>query len=118
MSEKHKSILLKANAAIAEGDYEGFLAFCTEDTVWNFVGDEVLEGKDAVREWMEDTYFAPPKIEVDTLIAEGEYLTAIGTVTIKDEDGTDTDYAYCDVWRFRGDKLFELKAFVIESDDE
>ena len=118
MSEKHKSTLLKANAAIAKGDHEGFLAFCTEDTVWDFVGDEILNGKDAVREWMEDTYIEPPQVEVETLIAEGEYLTAIGTLSMKDEDGNDTRYSYCDVWRFRDDKLAELKAFVIGSDDE
>ncbi len=32
MSEKHKEILLEGNAALAEGNNEGFLAFCSNDT--------------------------------------------------------------------------------------
>lgn len=46
MSEKNKATLEKANAAIAEGDHEGFLSFCTDDTEWTFVGDKTLKGKE------------------------------------------------------------------------
>ncbi|MGS2762975.1 nuclear transport factor 2 family protein [Sinomicrobium sp. M5D2P9] len=46
---ENKEILAKANKAVTAGDYEGFLAFCTEDTRWTFVGDIILEGKEAVR---------------------------------------------------------------------
>jgi hypothetical protein len=31
MSEKNKEILKQANAAMVEGDYEGFLSHCTEE---------------------------------------------------------------------------------------
>lgn len=116
MSEKHKAILLEGNAAIAEGNNEGFLAFCADDTQWTFVGDRTLKGKEAVRQYMAKAYVEPPKFTVENLIAEGEYLTAVGEITLKDEDGKETDYSYCDVWRFRGDKIVELKGFVIKTD--
>jgi ketosteroid isomerase-like protein len=32
---------------------------------------------------------------------------------MKDKDGKATTYSYCDIWRFRGDEIVELKAFVI-----
>jgi len=32
MSDKNKAILEAANAAIAHGNYEEFLSFCTDDT--------------------------------------------------------------------------------------
>ena len=48
MSDKNKAILEEANAAIAQGNYEGFLSFCTDDTEWTFVGDRTLKGKAAV----------------------------------------------------------------------
>ncbi len=38
MMENNKVILEKANAAIYLGDHEGFLAYCTDDTEWTFVG--------------------------------------------------------------------------------
>ena len=114
MSEKNKAILEEANAANAEGDYEGFLAFCTEDTEWTFVGEQTLKGKEAVRRYMAETYREPPKFTVANLIAEGDFVTALGDIILKDEDGKAIQYSYCDVWRFRGDKLVELKAFVIK----
>lgn len=67
MSDKHKSILLHGNAAIAAGNNEGFLDHCTADTVWNFIGDTILRGKEAVRNWMADNYITPPIVKVDEL---------------------------------------------------
>jgi ketosteroid isomerase-like protein len=109
-----KDLLRKGNAAIMEGNYEGFLALCTEDTHWEFIGERTLSGKQAVLEWMNDTYLEPPEVRVDELIAEGDFLTATGEVSMKDETGEWKQYDYADVWRFRDGKLAGLRAFVIE----
>ena len=114
MSEDNKAILEAANAAIAEGDYEGFLSFCTDDTKWIFLGDKILNGKAAVRQWMATEYVEPPLNIVANLIAEGDFVTAVGDLTIKGKDGKAAHYSYCDVWRFRGGKMVELRAFVIK----
>ena len=113
MSQTHKEILTKANEAIARGDFEGFLLHCTDETVWNFLGEKILNGKEAVRRWMEETYQEPPRFKVRQLIAEGEYLAAMGEITLKDEKGKDTDFSYCDVWRFENGRMAELNAFVV-----
>ena len=118
MSDKNKAILEEANAAVAAGDYDKFLTFCADDTEWNFVGDRVLKGKEAVREWMTAEYAEPPVNNVADLIAEGDFLTAVGNITVKGKDGKTTNYEYCDVWRFRGDKIVELKGFVIKIEDK
>ena len=109
-----KSILNQANSAISRGDYEGFLSYCTEDTEWTFIGEQKLSGKQAVREYMASTYIEPPKFRVDRLIAEGDCLTAIGEIDLKDKSGTVTHFAYCDVWRIRDGRLAELKAYVVQ----
>lgn len=111
----NKAILEQANTAITKGDYEGFLSYCTDDTVWTFVGDMTLKGKQAVREYMATVYTEPPKFMVKTMIAEGEFVTAIGQISMKNDEGKNVDYSYCDVWKFRDRKLHELKAFVIEA---
>jgi ketosteroid isomerase-like protein len=115
MSSDHKAILEKANAAIAKGNNEGFLSCCTDDAEWTFVGDKTLRGKEAVRRWMATTYTEPPKVTVANLIAEGDFVTALGNLSMKDEEGKEAHYAYCDVWRFRDGKMAGLMAFVIES---
>lgn len=115
MSDKNKAILEAANAAIAEGNNEGFLSFCADDIEWTFVGDKTLKGKEAVRQWMATTYIEPPKFRVAHLIAEGDFVTALGDITMKDEDGKAADYSYCDVWCFRDGEIVKLRAFVIRT---
>lgn len=114
MSATNKAILQKANQAIREGDNEGFLAHCTDDTEWIFVGDRILQGKEAVRQYMVEVYAEPPTFIAENLIAEGDFVTAIGKITLKDETGEAASYSYCDVWRFRDGKMAALKAFVIK----
>lgn len=117
MSETNKAVLEAANAAVMQGDYEGFLAFCTDDTNWEFVGEQTLRGKDAVRQWMSASYSeGPPGLTVDHMIAEGDFVIAVGTVTTQGADGRSTHHTYCDVWRLRGGKLAELRAFVVKTD--
>lgn len=116
MSQLHKDILTRANAAVAQGDHEGFLAFCTDDTEWVFLGDQTLRGKEAVRQWMAASYkAAPPRLKVHRMVAEGDFLTAVGEIVLTDASGRQTQHAYCDVWRLRDGKLATLHAFVVET---
>ncbi|VTR95106.1 Uncharacterized protein OS=Fibrella aestuarina BUZ 2 GN=FAES_3406 PE=4 SV=1: SnoaL_2 [Gemmata massiliana] len=112
----NKTVLEQANAAVTKGDYDGFLAFCTDDTLWTFVGDRVLKGKEAVCQWMTESYTSPPEVTVDRLISEGEFLTAVGTATMAGKNGKKERFAYSDVWRLRDGKLAELRAFVIKEE--
>ena len=117
-SNNNKAILEEGNAAIQQGKNEGFLSFCTDDTVWTFVGDKILKGKEAVRQWMKTTYKEPPKFNVANLIAEGDSVTAVGDITMKNEKGKEVNYSYCDVWQFRNGLIASLRAFVIASGRE
>ncbi|NML56269.1 nuclear transport factor 2 family protein [Chryseobacterium cheonjiense] len=109
----HKSILLEANKAITEGDHEKFLSYCTADTRWIFVGDQTLKGIDEVRKYISEAYQTPPKFKVDLMIEEGDYLTAMGTISLLNENSEWQDFEYCDVWKFENGKMAELKAFVV-----
>ncbi len=116
MVEDNKATLEKANAAVSKGDNEGFLKFCTDDTKWTFVGDQVLQGKEAVRQYMLTEYIRPPEFDVKNLVAENDFVIARGYITMPDKSGKAVRYSYCDVWRFRDGKMAELMAFVIKSD--
>ena len=114
MSLNNKHTLEKANARVTNGDNEGFLAYCTEDVVWEFIGDQTLYGKQAVREYMKSTYLRPPKFDVERMIADDDYVTAIGKISLNDATGKLIHYEYCDVWHFRDGRMAQLKAFVVE----
>jgi len=109
----HKTVLEKANAAISKGDYETFLSYCSENTKWIFVGDQTLSGKEEVRNYLADAYREPPKFDVEYMISEGDFVTAVGVISLLNEDNQWTDYDYCDVWRFQDGKMAELRGFVI-----
>lgn len=115
MSDQNKATLEKANEAIRAGNNEGFLALCTDDIEWTTVGDMTLHSKEAVRQWMLTAYAEPPDFAVTHLIAEGDFVAAYGSITVKKDDGLAVPATYCDLWRFLGGKMAELKAFVIES---
>ncbi len=114
MSAKNRAIVDKANEAFARNDVEGLLALCSDDFSWTMVGSEPAVGKAAVREWMAKAPPEMPKFTIDTVIADGDFVTCVGDMTMP-EKGKDVPYAYCDVWRMEGGKIAELKAFVIKT---
>lgn len=114
MSEANKAVLLTANEAIRRLDFEGFLVHCTENTVWNFVGDQTLRGKPAVRAWMAQSYKEPPEFRVEHLVAEGDWVVAMGEIHLPNEEGRKVRHLYSDAWRFEAGKMAELNAFVLQ----
>ncbi|SDQ65275.1 conserved hypothetical protein [Chryseobacterium soldanellicola] len=109
----NKTVLEKANAAISAGDHETFLTYCTENTKWTFVGDRILSGKEEIRQYMAEAYKKPPKFDVEYMIGEGNFVTAVGTISLYENDIWVT-YDYCDFWRFEDGKMAELRAFVVK----
>jgi ketosteroid isomerase-like protein len=116
MSAKNKEIVEKVNASFAEGGVEGFLSHCADDVVWTMVGNKTTRGKKAIREWMASMDMEPPKFTVDNIIADGDFVTAYGDMTLKEKDGKTVPYSYCDIYRFREGKIAELNSFVIKTE--
>lgn len=107
-------ILQTANKAIANGDYEGFLTFCSDDTKWIFIGDQILDGKEAVRKYMKETYLEPLKFTEDNILEDGDFVSVMGKLSLKDMNGSYTHFDYCDNWQFNNGKIVGLKAYVVE----
>lgn len=108
MSATNKTTLQTANAKISTGDTEGFLSYCT-DIKWTTVSEETLRGKNAVRQWMATSCVEPPKFTVTNLIAEDDFVTALGEIKVRDSAGNETPHSYCDVWRFEA-SMFHTSA--------
>ena len=108
------TILHTANAHVSKGDYESFLAYCTSDTKWVFVGERILSGKEEIRAYMKEFYIEPPVFDVELAIEHGDFVTVTGHISLKNKNGKYEHFDYCDIWRFEHGKIAELKAFVIE----
>ncbi len=119
MFEKNKEIVGKVNASLLAGDYEGFLSFCAEDVRWTIVGEKSVQGKDNIRQWMDQMAAEnpePPKFTVDNTFGEGESVAATGNMSMKDKDGKEGQYSFCDVYLFRDDKIIELNSYVVKTE--
>ena len=116
MSATNKEIVEKVNASFAEGGVEGFLSYCADDVVWTIVGEKSVKGTNAIREWMASMNMEPPKFTVNNIIAEGDFATAHGDMTMKDKDGKTAPYSYCDIYRFHDGKIVELTSFVVKTE--
>ena len=115
MSERNKRIIEEVNDAFANNDVERFLKHCSDGVVWRMIGDTTKKGRDTIREWMSQMEGAEaPKFSVDEMIAEGNSVICRGDMTMKDQDGVEGKYSYCDAYRFEGDKIAELAAYVVK----
>jgi uncharacterized protein len=117
MAAKRKEIVQRINEAFAENNLEKVLSFCTDDITWTMVGDTTVRGKDSIRKWMASMDPQPPQLRIQQTIAEGDSVVSRGDMTMQEKkDGPAIPYTFCDIYRFAGDKVVELTAFVIRTD--
>jgi uncharacterized protein len=115
MSEKNKNIVNEVNEAFANNRVEDFLKHCSNDVVWRMIGEKTTNGIDEIREWMSQMEGTePPKFTIDEIIAEGESVVCRGDMTMKDKEGVEGKYAYCDFYRFKNGKIAQLDSYVIQ----
>lgn len=92
-----------------------FLSFLTEDVQWTKVGDQSAKGKETLRKLIEAMGDAPPPstTKFDAMIAEGNLLAAYGILTVEVQPGKTITQAFCDTYRFDGEKIAEFTSYVI-----
>lgn len=117
MSDKYTQIVEQVNDAFANNNFEAFLALCADDVVWSIVGDQDVRGKDGLREFMKQMEgMETPVFTIDRIIAGDDSAAAYGGMEMKEKDGCAGLYEYCDIYRFAGEKIKELRSFVIKVD--
>ncbi len=122
MKSKLKKIVERADNAFANYKPDDFLALCADEIVWRMVGEETARGKTEVKKWMElgidngEISFIPPSINCKNIIVEDKCVVAFGDMEIKKKNGEITNFSYCDIYRFKNDKIVELTSYVVPSE--
>jgi len=117
MAANRKDIVQRINEAFAENNLEKVLSFCTDDLTWTMVGDTQVKGKDAIRKWMASMNPQPPQLTIQQTVADGDFVIACGDMLMRQKaNGPSIPYAFCDIYRFVGDKVADLTAFVIRTE--
>lgn len=109
----------KMNEAFARNDMEFVLSHCAEDVFWKMEGQSEKRGKAAIRESMcEMGDMEPPTITTDGLFGSGDKVVCHGEMTMKNAEGKEAKYSFCDLYTFAGDQVTELRSFVVEQKPE
>ena len=117
MAVNRKELVQWINDAFAENNLEKVLSFCTEDFAWTMVGDTTVRGKDAIRKWIASMNPQPPQFTIRDTVAEGDVVITRGDMQMQENKNEPwIPYAFCDIYRFAGDKVTELTAFVVRTD--
>jgi uncharacterized protein len=117
MAFSRKDIIQRINEGFAENNLEKVLSYCTDDFAWTMVGESTVRGKDAIRTWMASMDPQPPQFTIRRTVAEGDVVITQGDMVMPEKkNGAPIPYSFCDVYRFTGDKVAELNAFVIRTD--
>jgi hypothetical protein len=117
MPANRKEIVQRINEGFRDNNVEKVLSFCTDDLTWTMVGDTTVRGKDAIRKWMASMDPQPPKFTIQQTVAEGDVVVTRGDMLMQQtKNGPWIPFTFCDIYRFAGDKVGELTAFVIRAD--
>lgn len=115
MSDKYREIVEKVNDAFANSDSEAFLDLCVDDIKWTIVGDQTVDGIDSLREFMKSMEgMEAPKFTVEKIVCEENSAAAYGEMTMEEKEGCAGLYEYCDIYTFAGEKISELRSFIIK----
>jgi uncharacterized protein len=117
MSTDYKEIIEKVNAAFTAGRIEAFLDLCTDDIGWTIVGDQTVVGHDAIREFIKDAgAMEAPTFTVDKIIVDGDSAVCCGGMRMNEKEECVGSYEFCDVYGFKGEKISELRTYLIKLD--
>ena len=108
-----EQIIRVVNDAFAKDDMTLFLSHCTNNVVWNMIGDKTLEGKDSIRQAMTAQPGNCPDITVDTVITEGNKTVGVGRFSINNKEGLQETFQYCDVYTFEDEKIAAMDSYVV-----
>lgn len=113
-----ETFLNKFNRAFVENDLNYIFDSVTEDVYWEMIGDQIINGKEALIEAMNKV--KEPRdmtLDLHSMIIDNDRAAVHGSMKMKDKNGREKAYSFCDLYTFsssRENKIKELRAFIIE----
>ncbi len=114
-----EEFLRKFNEAFVQNDINFIVDATTDDILWTMVGDKTIRGKKDLAVSMNEMKDSSGlKINVDSMIIDGDRAAVDGTMSFEDKEGNRKTYGFCDCYKFRKEneediKISELRSYVI-----
>ncbi len=113
-----EDLLRKINEAFVRNDREFILKNVTDDIVWNVVGyQDIIRGKEEFERVLKE--MDGPRqmdLEIFNIVVQKGAAAVDGVILVKNELKKDKKYAFCDIYRLKGEKnpkISEMISYVI-----
>lgn len=121
MREKEEFIR-NFNEAFSKNDQEFILNSMTDDIIWDFIGERKVEGKEAVREFMEPMKTVETlELHLEQIITHGRTAAASGRMKIRETSGEIKSFGFADIYIFSGlktPKVKKMTSYVVALKEE
>lgn len=107
----NRNIFIRANKALAEGNYDEFITYCSEDIKWENVGKSSFLGKDELLRYIRSAYDGLG-FTTENYIKEKDFVVEFGQIVFE-KNGESLKSSYCDVWKFKDSLISQVTSFVI-----
>lgn len=107
----NQDTFIKANKALAEGNYDEFITYCTEDIKWEKVGESNFHGKVELLRYISSAYDGLV-FTTENYIKEKDFVVELGQIVFE-KNGESKNSSYCDVWNFKDGLIRQVTSFVI-----
>ena len=98
------------NEAFSKNDQDFILNNMSEDIVWNFIGEKTIQGKEAVKEFMQPMSTVETlELELLEIITHGYSAAANGRMKIKEPSGEIKHFGFADFYVLNGMKSPKVK---------
>lgn len=117
MQPSYTEIIESVNQAFRDGDAAAFLAFCTEDTVWDMGPQGRHTGSAALSLVVENAAFTLPEITMGEILVDGDRAAATGRMRMTHkEQGFVVDVDFCDIFHFENGKIKNLRSYMVDAE--
>ena len=103
--------------AFSGGKFAIVYPFLTDNTEWNIVGENILQGKDAIIKFCDETakYFSgvTTDFKMSNLVVGDNSVAIDGTAEFVNAEGKKSSISSCDVYRFENEKLVQINSYCI-----
>jgi ketosteroid isomerase-like protein len=112
---ENQALFEKVLNTFDNNDSDGLLELMIDDFEWDMVGEQIVRGKEQVREMFANMNGSEMiSCTKDLKLLDGDKGACHGTVKMKDTNGVISEMYYCDLYVFEGGLLKKMVTFSVK----
>jgi uncharacterized protein len=110
-----KTISTELSQQFSAGNFTACYDYLASDIQWKVIGNKTLEGKVEVIKFCENMLKESENttFKNSNMVVENNTIVVEGNCKFMNEDNTEGEVNYCDVFQFEGDKISKITSYCI-----